>query len=77
MVQSPWCLLNFEFHGECYNTSQCRGLGLNGRHTFYSHQTLQVMGLGLVSGLRVLVTLFLSAFQILNSSAYTVHEIPS
>ena len=77
MVQSPWCLLNFELCGEGYNTCQCRGLGLNGRHTFYSHQTLQVMGLGLALGLRVLVNLFLSAFQILDSSAYTIHEIPS
>ena len=50
MVQSPCCLLNFELCGKGYNTCQCRGLGLNGRHTFYSHQTLQVMGLGLAFG---------------------------
>ena len=63
MVESPWCLLNLELHDEDYNTCQCHGLGLDDRHTFYSHQTLQVMGLGLVLGLRILVMLSFSVFK--------------
>ena len=75
MVQSPWCLLNLGLHDEDYNTCQCCGLGLDGRHTFYSHQTLQVMGLRLVLCLRALVTLLFSPFQILDSLANCEYKL--
>ena len=45
--------------------------------TSLSHIILWVMGLGLVLGLRVLVSPLLLFFQTLDSQEYITHEIPS
>ena len=76
MVQSP-SLLSLELHDEGQNTCQCHGQGFGGRHISYLHQILQVIDLGLVLGLRVLVSPLLLFYQTLDSQEYITHEIPS